>query len=168
MSPSSPRSPQIAVRRHAEAATDWAWHALAVTLYAWLDRFNDRFFERRLPQALLSFVTLEEGIVAAYTVGHNGLGLAHEIALNTRHLEGPLWGILETLMHEYVHFWQGVEGRHPVRHNTHNAEFVARCAAIGLHPLPGSGVHLAPADGDFARLLRAYGVSEPAREEHTP
>jgi hypothetical protein len=65
-------------------------------------------------------------------------------------------------MHEYVHLWQQNAGAHPVSHNFHNQEFVARCEALGLHPLIGVGCHVRPADGAFAEFLRAYGVDEPA------
>ena len=153
--------PQVAIRRHIEAALDWEWREIASTLYVWTDRLNDRFFAREMPDAVLSFERMDHRILAGYTLRRNGQGLLYEIAFNTRHLERPLWETLETLMHEYVHLWQQNYGEHPVERNYHNVEFVQMCEALGLHPAIGTGVHLKPADGAFAEFLRAYGVPEP-------
>ena len=134
---------------------------MATTLYQWTDRFNDRFFERRMPEALLGFRCLDVRILAAYTLRRNPQGLLYEITFNTQHLDRPLWETLETLMHEYVHLWQQNLGEHPVERNYHNREFVGKCESLGLHPAIGSGVHLCPADGPFAAFLKAYGVEPP-------
>jgi len=155
-------SPHEAIRQHIESAQDWEWRAIATTLYQWTDRFNDRFFDRQMPGALLSFERMDGRILAAYTLKRNHQGLLHEITFNTHHLQRPMWETLETLMHEYVHLWQQNMGEHPVEHNYHNREFVAKCEEFGLHPAIGSGVHLRPADGTFAEFLKAYGVPEPA------
>ena len=154
-------TPQETIRRHVEAAEDWPWHEIAGQLYAWIDRFNDRFFGREMPDAVLSFESMDHRILAAYTLRRNVHGLLYEIAFNTKHMARPLWQTLETLMHEYVHLWQQNYGEHPVSRNYHNQEFVARCEGIGLHPAIGSGCHVRPADGIFAEFLRAYGVPEP-------
>jgi len=155
-------TPHEAIRRHVEAAADWEWHAVATVLYQWIERFNDRFFDRQMPEALLSFARLDLRILAGYTLKRNPQGLLYEITLNTLYVRRPLWETLETLMHEYVHLWQQNFGQHPVARNYHNQEFVARCEALGLHPAIGSGVHLRPAEGAFAAFLKAYGVEKPA------
>ncbi len=154
-------NPHEVIRRHVETAEDWEWREIAVTLYQWTDRFNDRFFARQMPEAVLSFERMDIRILAAYTLKRNPQGLLYEITFNTPHLERPLWETLETLMHEYLHLWQQNYGQHPVERNYHNQEFVARCEAIGLHPAIGLGVHLRPADGLFAEFLKAYGIPEP-------
>jgi hypothetical protein len=154
-------SPHEAIRHHVETAQDWEWHAIATTLYQWTDRFKDRFFERQMPEALLSFERMDHRILAAYSLRRNAQGLLYEIALNTHHLKRPLWETLETLMHEYVHLWQQNLGEHPVERNYHNREFVDKCAGLGLHPAIGTGVHTRPASGAFAEFVRAYGVEEP-------
>ena len=154
-------SPHEAIRRHVEAAKDWEWHKIATELYRWSDRFSDRFFDREMPDIVLSFERLNVRILAGYTLKRNPQGLLYEITFNTRHLERPLWETLETLMHEYIHLWQQNYGQHPVSRNYHNREFVGRCERIGLHPAIGSGVHLRPADGAFAEFLKAYTVPEP-------
>ena len=122
---------------HVEDAADWEWHEMARQLYAWTDRFNDRFFGQQMPGSLLSFARLDYRILAAYTLRRNPQGLLYEITLNTKHLERPLWETLETLMHECVHLWQQNQGAHPVARNYHNQEFVDRCRLIGLHPAMG-------------------------------
>jgi hypothetical protein len=158
-------TPQEAIRRHVEGADDWEWRDVASQLYVWTDRFNDRFFAREMPEAVLSFERMDHRVLAAYTLRRNPQGLLYEITFNTAHLERPLWETLETLMHEYVHLWQQNHGQHPVTRNYHNEEFVARCEAIGLHPLIGLGCHIRPADGIFAEFLKAYGVPEPTAVE---
>jgi len=155
-------TPQEMIRRHVEGAQDWEWREIATTLYQWTDRFQDRFFEHKIPKALLSFEHLDFRILAAYTLRRNPQGLLYEITFNTQHLYRPLWETLETLMHEYAHLWQQNLGEHPVNRNYHNQEFVNKCESLGLHPSIGSGVHLRPADGPFAAFLRAYGLEEPA------
>lgn len=154
-------TPQEAIRHHVEGAEDWEWHEIASQLYVWTDRFNDRFHNRQMPEAVLSFERMDHRILAAYTLRRNAQGLLYEITFNVKHLDRPLWETLETLMHEYVHLWQQNYGQHPVERNYHNEEFVSVCEALGLHPLIGSGVHLQPADGLFAEFLKAYGVPEP-------
>lgn len=156
-----PLAPHEAIRRHVEAARDWEWHEIATDLYRWVDRFNDRFFGREMPNALLSFERMDIRVLASYTLNRNAQGLLYEITFNARHLDRPLWETLETLMHEYVHLWQQNHGQHPVSRNYHNREFVGRCESLGLHPAIGSGAHKLPADGPFAEFLRAYGVEEP-------
>ena len=153
--------PHEAIRRHVETARDWEWRDIASALYQWTDRLNDRFFERQMPDALLSFERMDVRVLAAYTLDRNPQGLLYEITFNTHHLQRPMWETLETLMHEYVHLWQQNLGEHPVERNYHNREFVARCEELGLHPAIGSGVHLRPADGLFAEFLKAYAVKEP-------
>jgi hypothetical protein len=154
-------TPHEAIRHHVETAQDWEWHSMATTLYQWTDRFSDRFFERKMPEALLSFERMDVRILAAYTLQRNPQGLLYEITLNTHHLGRPMWETLETLMHEYVHLWQQNLGEHPVKRNYHNREFVAKCETLGLHPAIGTGVHLRPAEGAFAEFVKAYGVAEP-------
>jgi hypothetical protein len=146
-----------------EVADDWEWQEIAGQLYVWIDRFNDRFFGREMPEAVLSFERIDYRVLAAYTLRRNPQGLLYEITLNTRYLTRPLWQTLETLMHEYVHLWQQNAGAHPVSHNYHNQEFVARCEALSLHPLIGRSVAMcgrptAPSPS----FSGAYGVDEPA------
>jgi hypothetical protein len=157
-------TPQEVIRRHVEGADDWEWQEIASQLYVWTDRINDRFFERVMPDAVLSFERMDYRVLAAYTLRRNAQGLLYEITFNVKHLGRPLWQTLETLMHEYMHLWQQNFGESPVSRNYHNQEFVSACEAIGLHPAISSGVHLRPADGLFAQFLRVYGVPEPEPE----
>jgi hypothetical protein len=154
-------TPHEVIRQHVETAQDWEWHTMATALYQWTDRFNDRFFALKMPEALLSFERLDVRILAAYTLKRNPQGLLYEITFNTHHLGRPMWETLETLMHEYVQLWQQNLGEHPVERNYHNREFVDQCEALGLHPAIGTGVHTHPASGCFAEFVKAYGVPEP-------
>jgi hypothetical protein len=72
-----------AIRRHVASADDWEWQEIAGQLYVWIDRFNDRFFGREMPEAVLSFERIDYRVLAAYTLRRNPQGLLYEITLNT-------------------------------------------------------------------------------------
>ena len=159
-----------AVRKKAELDTKWTYSELASKLYAWSNIFNSRFFagvvtkgEDPLPQPVIGFDRTNIRTLAYYTLGKNAFGLDDEIIINTAHTNRPIYSILETLCHEQIHLWQQRRGKHPYvsGNNTHNAEFVAKAEAIGLHPAPIHGYHLRPADGDFRALLEQHGIKPP-------
>ena len=83
-------TPHEAIRHHVETAQDWEWRSIATTLYQWTDRLNDRFFERQMPGALLSFERMDVRVLAAYTLKRNHQGLLYEITFNTNHLKRPM------------------------------------------------------------------------------
>ncbi|MBC7076709.1 MAG: hypothetical protein H5T92_00110 [Synergistales bacterium] len=164
------------IRYHAENDVTWEHHEIAKQLYGWTDIFRDRFLDPiarldrqgRLPGPVLGFETFDHRAYAYYLLGHNAHGLEDEIILNEVHLNRPLYSILETVLHEQIHLWQQRFGEHPVTRNYHNKEFCQKAEALGLHPEPGTGCHLRPADGPFEALLREYGIYKPPEELLVP
>ena len=173
---------QPEVRRMAENARDWEYRGEAEDLYRMAVLFKDRMLDGvlridrgRLPDPVISFESLNVKALAGYTVHRNPQGLLDEITFNTQHygmIEGVRkwrhgeWAKYETLLHEQVHLWQQNFGEHPYKsgRNTHNAEFIAKCESLGLHPLPVKGYHIAPADGVFANLMTELGIKRPQAE----
>ena len=161
-----------AIRRSQENAVTWRHHELSATLNEWAERFATRFLapvlepskEGTLPSPVIGFESFDHRVYAYYRLGKNTFGLDDEIILNEKHLTRPLYSILETVLHEQIHLWQQRRGEHPVDRNYHNQEFVGKAEQLGLHPRSVTGVHVRPADGQFERLLREYGIRRPAQE----
>jgi len=178
------RDPQPEVRKNAETAKDWEYVDEAAFLYRMATIFKDRFLDpilltdrRRLPDPVISFKNLRNmNTLAAYTLERNPQGLLYEITMNSQHYveeneaeksvrkwEFGKWAQLETLLHEQVHLWQQNFGDDPVRpgRSHHNKEFVEKCEALGLHPMPGVGCHIRLADGPFSLLMHEMGIDPP-------
>ena len=157
------------IRYNAENDTTWKYQKLAKSLYGWTDTFRDELIDPiarldrqgKLPGPVIGFERFDIRVLAYYRLGKNAFGLDDEIVLNERHLERPLYSILETVLHEQIHLWQQRFGEHPVTRNYHNKEFCEKCESIGLHPLPVVGSHYLPADGAFEDLLRRNGILKP-------
>ena len=181
-------NPQPEVRKNAETAHDWEYADEAAYLYRIASLFKDRFLDpvlltdrKRLPDPVISFNNLRnQNTLAAYTLARNPQGLLYEITMNTQHyanqeVDGKhekawnfgRWAQLETLLHEQVHLWQQNFGENPVRpgRSHHNKEFVSKCEAIGLHPLPNVSCHTKLADGSFALLMKELGIEQPSLSE---
>ena len=180
--------PQPRVRKNAETAKDWEYAEEAAYLYRSAILFKDRFLDpilltdrRRLPDPVISFENLRNrNTLACYTLARNPQGLLYQITMNTEHYvdedrDGKKvkvwsfgkWAQLETLLHEQVHLWQQNFGENPVKpgRSTHNKEFVTKCEALGLHPMPDRGCHTRLADGTFAMLMKELGVAPPTISE---
>jgi len=121
-----------------------------------------RIDRARMPDAIISFESMDHRILARNTFHRSAQGLLDEIAMNTKHLDRPMWAILKTLLHEQIHLWQRNLGEHQVERNYHNKEFVNKCEQLGLYPRSDSGVHWKPADGVFAQPMEEYGIPPPA------
>ena len=159
-----------AVRKNAELAHDWQWQETASSLYTWTDRFKSRLLDPiarlgrdKMPDAVISFESMDHRILACYALHRNAQGLLDEITMNTKHLSRPMWQVLETLLHEQIHLWQQNFGQHPVTRNYHNREFVDKCEQLGLHPRIGSGAHWKAANGAFAQLMAEHGIPRPTQ-----
>lgn len=187
---SNPRDQSVVkddLRRHVEGATDWEYQESAAYLYRWAVLFKERLLDPvlltdrgRMPDPVISFDKMRIEALAAYTLVRNPQGLLDEITINTVHFtsepgaEKPHlvwrfgeWGLLETLLHEQVHLWQQNFGKKPVKPGKayHNAEFVAKCESLGLHPRLGIGCHYKPADGVFAAIMKEHGIAQPPEVE---
>lgn len=171
-----------ALRDQVKKATEWEFREPCDRLNVWADRVKGRFFDQIirpdrpfLPDPVIGIATLDnKRTLAQYSLVPNAQGLLYEITLNQVHfeeVEGHMvwkymgeYGMIETLTHEMIHLWQqNGGGKEPYKtgSNTHNKEFILKAASIGLHVAPVKGYHLAPADGDFERFMKEYGISKP-------
>ena len=159
---------KTAVRRNAETETTWKYHDIAKRLYTFTDIFRQRLIQpilkpdqEVLPSPVIGFDYFDVRTLAYYRLGKNAYGIDDEIIFNERHLDRPMYSILETLLHEQLHLWQQRHGEHPVKKNYHNEEFVTKAENLGLHPFPIVGFHWKPADGLFQGLLLEHGIRKP-------
>lgn len=109
-------------------------YARLVEAYEW---FNDRLFDGRLPQCL---ITLQRHPHARGYYWHGqvharrGKRSAAEIALNPDAFPGRTdRDVLSTLVHEMVHLWQYEFGE-PGRGRYHNEEWADKMDEVGLRP----------------------------------
>ena len=177
-----------ALREQVRRATDWEFAPVCDELNTWVDRVQKRFYDPILypdrPPLQPTIIGIRpmrhDSYLASYSLGRNQFGLRYETDFNQRHFRavedgqggnrrmewvyGGMWGLLESLTHEIGHHWQQEGGgREPYKigaRETHNKEFRDKMESIGIH-CNAEGVHTAPADGDFAKLMREYGISRP-------
>jgi len=71
-----------AVRRNAELAHDWQWQGMTRSLCTWTDRFRNRLLDPiarlgrdSMPDAVISFESMDHRILACYTLHRNAQGL---------------------------------------------------------------------------------------------
>jgi len=143
------------VKKHAILAEDWSYRELAVLLHEWAERFNEEF-ALGLETPAIQIDRAPRRVIGTYRRGRNGLGLRHEITVNTRHLDQPLAEILDTLLHELLHEWQDLHGT-PGKRNYHNVEFRNKAGSYGLI-IDRQGRSLGVAPGLFLNLLGKHGV----------
>jgi hypothetical protein len=148
-----------AVRAH-EIATDWAFQELSRTLHEWRDRFAAAFFGD-LPLIFLKFEPLRRRTLAHYHGGRNGVAALHEVTLNTRYLEAPLYELLAALLHQMAHEWQTVRGTGGHGNYRHNRAFCDRCRALGIPCDPGYACIMLAYGDPFLSLVREHGVDVP-------
>jgi len=104
----SEREPNRAIREYVESGgpQEWAYKNTVQTLYEWSDVFRFYFFGAQdeaqpgLPQPLIAVAPPRADTLAAYRPVPNPSGLPYEITMNTRYLDRPGWGVLETLLHD--------------------------------------------------------------------
>lgn len=165
--------PNRQVRKYVErGARRWEHQKIAAELYKWSDVFRFYFlrpqaeYQPEIPNLVIGVESMRIDVLASYHLKENSVGLPYEITFNEHYIKRPIWELNESLLHEMVHlFQQETPGMQPCKHNYHNAQFVAICEELGLHPRLGSGAHWRPADGQFERLMTRFGVNKPAYAE---
>ena len=137
----------------------WDLAPIAQRLHEWAGRFISEF---KLDIGVPALRIERLRCLGYYDGAPNEFGLMHEIAIDKTHaLEDPLWSVLDSLLHECLHFWQEVHGR-PGRCNYHNAEFRKKALELGLQ-IDQRGVGGAiGGDTAFWRLLSRYGIDQPS------
>jgi hypothetical protein len=143
------------LKRHAVALQDWHFADNVVVLHEWAVRFNKEFrLDLRTPAIGVERLRVE--LVGTYRPGRNGLGLRHEIVLNSLYLGRPLCQQLATLLHEVLHEWQALYGKRG-RGNYHNRQFRIKARQFGLI-VDQYGHNQRVEPGRFTQLLMAHGV----------
>lgn len=144
-----------ALKDHALTSGDWRYREAVGILHEWAARFNEEL-RLGLQTPVIGLNRIPVRRLGTYRPGRNGLGLRHEIVLNTAHLDRPLCQQLATLLHELIHEWQGLFGK-PGSGNYHNHEFRIKAKQYGLIVDQfGHGQGVEP--GAFTKLLTKYGV----------
>ena len=139
---------------------DWEHRELARELHRWAVIFDSEF-KLKIPNIALAIDLLRPTTLGHFRPGHNGFGLACEIAINRRHLRSrEPWQVLGTLLHELLHAWQEAHGK-PGKNNYHNKEFRAKALEYGLIIDHWGHTQYAP-ESPFVELLRRHGVQIPA------
>jgi hypothetical protein len=149
----------IAVKENGIRATDWGYRDLSELLYAWFNRFNERFFENLLKTPVISFERTRINTLGHFVIDRNPFGLKWNINLNRLYVGLPLVDILSILLHEQIHLWQQEfgkkKGKNP-HNNYHNKEFRLKAKLLGI-PSNESGMTLYY-QNPFLSFLRDHGV----------
>jgi hypothetical protein len=146
------------LKDHALEAANWKYHEIAKLLHHWAEIFTTEF-HLGLPVPAIQVDTIARHTFGTYRQGRNGLGLNHEITINTQHLGQPLSSVLCTLFHELLHEWQLLYGR-PGRGNYHNRQFKQKASLYGLI-IDNRGYTLVE-PGRFTALLAKHAIDSAA------
>jgi len=181
--------PKSVIETH-ERTANWEYQKEADFWYEIAKIMDNRFFNglvypdgKRVPTPIIAFDNLRnKNTLACYDLFPDEYGLIGKITFNTEHYnEKKEWDLGrysqgETLLHEYIHLWQQIgRGKDPYsftkhRRNTHNKEFVTKAEELGIHPMPGSGVHtqIATPGSPIDILLREVGIRPPEKAYEKP
>jgi hypothetical protein len=180
--------PSREIRQVAEHNREWDFSTEVAHLYRRADTIVERLyptiytphFQGRLPAPLVAIESLRnKNTLAAYRIVPDGYGLNFKLTFNEQHyIDGQdeagnktkvwrfgQWAQMETLVHELGHHWQQLMGDDPYVQNrriTHNKEFRAKMAELGIHCTP-EGYHdkLADMDSPFGYLMQEWGIQPP-------
>ena len=139
-------------------STRWEHKDHLHEIYLWADRFNDQFFDGKLPAPAISIARARPSVLGSYTLNRDGLGLKYRININAIHLQRGLPDVLTTLLHEMLHEWEEVENGRKRGGPYHTTAFREKALELGI-PTDARGRSLGiAADSPFARLLRVLNV----------
>ena len=154
-----------ALRQHVGAIGDWTHAEVIHTYHTWAKRFDSEF-ALGLETPAIRLDRIRVRALGQYRRGRNGLGLRHELTLNTRYVgTQALAQQLETLLHEILHLWQALHGT-PGKHNWHNREFREKARSLGI-VIDERGRHTGIERGPFTELLERHGVDTAPLFERT-
>jgi len=145
----------MAVKEHEVTEIEWRFQELANNLHIWIERFNETFFEGKLPTP---FLTIDRG--STYSLGHyrngfNGIGAKFTININTLYAKRGMQNILCACLHEMAHLWQEIYGQ-PSPWNYHNKQYRDKVASFGI-PCSEKG-STTRVTKPFIDILSKYGV----------
>ena len=111
-------------------------HELMYPIIKSFHHFNDELFLSVLPNVIFTFQR-KKGIMGFFAPerwGNEGGDTCGEISINPTYIaESSLMEVMQTLVHEMVHYWQFVYGN-PSRSNYHNKEWSLKMQGVGLMP----------------------------------
>jgi hypothetical protein len=150
----------IAIKEHQGLVEDWKHRSLLKELHIWTERF-DVEFKLKLPLPVIVVDKLSRRTLGFFRFGRNGLGLKHEITINSTHAQSKeFWQVLGTLLHECLHLWQQTHGD-PSNSNYHNKQYREKALSLGLVVDRWGHTQYAPENSSFLNVLAKYGVEVP-------
>ena len=144
------------IKEHEIQTDEWLFSKLSEQMYIWVDRFNERFFDRKLQTPVISFRRTRVKTLGHYVIDRNEFGLKWNININRLYSDLPIGITLATLLHEMIHQWKEGGGGSKTRKNYHSVTFRRKAELLGI-PCNERGVTLAYRD-PFRSLLREYGI----------
>jgi len=148
----------IAVREHVCSleTEEWQYSQLGKELYVCARLFNERFFEGKLSDPILTIDKGRFSTMGSDRIGRNGFGAKNHITLNSLHVQSKA-ETLSTLLHEMIHLWQYEITRRASRPPYHNVEFQRKSRELGI-PSDSLGHQLGMGD-PFVSVCRENGVN---------
>ena len=136
---------------------DWDGRGAVAVLRKWTKRFVTEF-KLNIPEIVIRVDVLPVSQLGSFRGEHNGLGLQHEVAINSRYLckDRPRWEPFTTLMHQLLHAWQFSRGILRPTY-VHDADYRNKASEIGL-VVTTKGLTGCIPGGSFLSLLAANGI----------
>jgi len=140
---------------------DWEYQHKAEFFDIWFDRIKVEL-DLNLPKTHIRIEQIHPRALGTYNFDRNGIGVNHEITLNTLHFDRPEWDLVRTIAHECTHFWEDIQGlRAKYRCSNrafHSKHFIEKADALG-YPVTKWGQSLGiKKDSPFHLMLQKYGV----------
>lgn len=155
--PKNPRNINDVILEHENSTEAWEHSGIIKILSEWIERFNLEF-KLKIVTPCVVIDKKSVRVLGTYRYGFNGIGTRNEITINSKHLQRPLFDILETLLHEMLHQWQDMHGESSSG-NYHNKEYQTKAIDLGItsdHWGHSLGIIK---NGAFEKMLDSYGVS---------
>lgn len=156
-----PEPVNVQIRSHETQIEDWDLGKTAQEIYSWYDLFNKEFFTSKLGVAVLSFDPGRVSTLGHYVPGRNGIGIEHNINLNSRHLDRPKWQLLRILLHEMLHQYQVFFKEDDCKrshNNYHKKSFRTKAESLGI-PCDSRGESINPPTDPFVAFIKQHGVN---------
>jgi len=149
------------ILEHELSCQDWEYNQKAVFINIWFERIQVEL-HLNLPKTHVRIEQIHPRALGTYNYALNGIGVEHEITLNTLHFNRPEWDQIRTVAHECIHFWEHINGYKKdyktSRKGFHSKYFIQKACELGF-PSNKWGQSLGiRKDSPFHMLLQKYGV----------
>jgi len=149
------------ILEHELSCQDWEYQHKAEFFDIWFDRIKVEL-HFNLPRTHIRIERIHPRAIGTYRFGRNGIGVEHEITLNTRYLNRPEWDQIDTITHECIHFWEDVNGfKKKYRCSNrgfHTKHFIQKAFELGLPTTKWGQSMGIKKDSPFYLMLQKYGV----------